>query len=745
MGEVADRIDAVLEARREQLPLVERELARWGVLRTRLADLAAAVEEAAHPGDPEAEAVELGVDVTGLEQVAVRAQAALATTRARVSRHTVNIGVSGRARNGKSTLLQALSGLTDEQIPAGQGQPVTAVRSRILHSAATRAAQLTLHTERSFCADVIAPYFRELGMAPEPRSPEEFERFDLERELKELPVDLVERNRPIIARLREMRQSLPSYRHLLTGELRQVEMAELRSWVAYPPPRDAGVPDRRYLAVRDAVITCAFPIGEVAELGLIDLPGLGELVPNAEQHHLAGLENDVDFVIVVKRPTETNAMWAVEDQKGLDLIGQACGAAAVRDFMTILINTGGCSDIAIDALSRDIRDRLNEGADERHYQVWQADVADRGEVEHAVLGRALTHLAAALPRMDAAVVDQALGTCEQARQELLAQLGQLQAALRAVARPTAKEEIAARAKALRDELLDGLGGWIGELRGRVGDTYEDEEFLGHVERLREEIRGWAMNGFDAGRTEWVRRAQLDMGHADGAAKVATDRLNAIRNELARRLSGIDEVLAARREEFWGGLLAALGPRFARLAHGPSAQAALVNLERALREAADPCPDLAEAVDVVLDVRLDYRTRLLPQMRRKLDLLRPESVDPKTGEVRPPVVVPRTAEGAEQLYGILTELTRQVIYEAGQLLEEETQTMALALLAYAEQFEDMVIRSESTEAEFVRLVEAYRDELWPDERSGPTTATARVQRIVRLVRAVSDDLRSGSAA
>ncbi len=325
--------------RRARLPVIEQEIERWAGLRALLSDLTAALAQAGEAGDDGASPVVFDVDGVELERIAAEALAALAVTRARVSRHTVNIGVSGRARNGKSTLLQSLSGLDDEQIPTGRGQPVTAVRSRIFHSDTARGARLTMHSALSFCTEVVGPYFQVLGLAPEPRTVDEFARFDLPGAVRDLPSAQVDRLRPVLARLQEMQESLPSFRHLLTGEVRDVDLEDLRRWVAYPAP-DSGVPDRRYLAVRDAVITTAFPISDVVELGLLDLPGLGEMVPRAEEHHLAGLENDVDFVVVVKRPTDTNAMWSSEDQSSLDLIGRACGAASVRDFMTILVNTG---------------------------------------------------------------------------------------------------------------------------------------------------------------------------------------------------------------------------------------------------------------------------------------------------------------------------------------------------------------------------------------------------------------------
>jgi hypothetical protein len=740
VSDVQDRIEDVLRARRDALPLIEQEIGRWSEVQGLLAELTDAVASAAEVDEQDGSAVvDFDVDTAGLELLAAQAQAALATVRSRVARRTVNIGVSGRARNGKSTLLQSLSGLGDEQIPAGQGQPVTAVRSRIFHSDTTRGAQLTMYTQQSFCTEVVAPYFRALGLAPEPCSLRDFERFDLAAAARGLPAEQLEPNRPVLARLEEMHESLATYRELLTGEVRSVEIDDLRRWVAYPRRSPGTTPDRRYLAVRDAVITCGFPIEDVVSLGLIDLPGLGELVPNAEAHHLAGLENDVDFVIVVKRPDETNAMWSKPDQASLNLIAQACGAAPIRDFCTILINSGGCSEVNVDAVTDDIRAQLNEGRDGTNYQVWTADAADRAAVSADVLGRALEHLSAALRRMDAAVLDEAMTRCAQARRELETQLARMARAVRTISHPTAVEELIERADRLHNELTVSVQDWVEDLRRRTADPYEDEQFLERVEQLREEIRGWVLDGFGLGRTEWLEHAHIEMRKAGASAKFSTDALNSARNEIARRFGDIDDVLLQRREEFWRGLVAALGPRLRRLLPGASAEQSLAQLATALRDAPDPCPHLADTVEVVLDVRLDYRTRVLPTMRRLLDSLRPESVDPATGTARSPIVVPPTAEGAEQLYQAVTGLSRQAVYQAGKLLEKETQTMALALLAYGEQFEDMLIRSSSSHAEFRRLVGMYRDEIWPEERSGPATATAKVQRVVRLARELTETL------
>jgi ATPase subunit of ABC transporter with duplicated ATPase domains len=70
--------------------------------------------------------------------------------RARFSRNTLNIGVVGRARQGKSRLLQSLTGLSSAEIPDGSGQHCTGVRSNIHHNPeiGETYAEVCFHTQR---------------------------------------------------------------------------------------------------------------------------------------------------------------------------------------------------------------------------------------------------------------------------------------------------------------------------------------------------------------------------------------------------------------------------------------------------------------------------------------------------------------------------------------------------------------------------------------------------------------------
>jgi ATPase subunit of ABC transporter with duplicated ATPase domains len=58
---------------------------------------------------------------------------ALQKLKRRFKRSTLNIGVVGRARQGKSRFLQSVSGLTRSEIPDGDREHCTGVRSTIYH------------------------------------------------------------------------------------------------------------------------------------------------------------------------------------------------------------------------------------------------------------------------------------------------------------------------------------------------------------------------------------------------------------------------------------------------------------------------------------------------------------------------------------------------------------------------------------------------------------------------------------
>ena len=85
-------------------------------------------------------------------------QKQLAQLNERFLRQTINIGVVGRARQGKSRLLQSISGLGNSVIPDGNGSHCTGAVSRLIYRPNQTTADVHFYSRTEFFEDMILPY-----------------------------------------------------------------------------------------------------------------------------------------------------------------------------------------------------------------------------------------------------------------------------------------------------------------------------------------------------------------------------------------------------------------------------------------------------------------------------------------------------------------------------------------------------------------------------------------------------------
>ncbi len=156
---LVERVDSILATRRGLLPAVQREVDNAGRRKSEIEHLLSLLAELKDiEKDRDAlERIEGATDDLARLLASFDArEETLDALRVRFSRETVNIGVSGEARVGKSTTLQKFSGLTDTQIPTGKGLPVTAVRSEI-HNSADEHAEVTFRDQKTFITEYVQP------------------------------------------------------------------------------------------------------------------------------------------------------------------------------------------------------------------------------------------------------------------------------------------------------------------------------------------------------------------------------------------------------------------------------------------------------------------------------------------------------------------------------------------------------------------------------------------------------------
>lgn len=207
---------------------------------------------------------------------------ALKKLKSRFSRPTLNIGVVGRARQGKSRLLQSLTGLSKAEIPDGDDQHCTGVRSNIYHKPGIETyAEIYFHSESSFLNEAIAPYYQQLNLGKVPQSIELF----AESTLPELDTEKTALDRAKYEHLKKYHQHIQEYRQFFHQNTLRISKEQIRQYVA----QDTIEGDRIYcyLAVKKVDIYCSFPNQDIGQIALVDMPGLGDTgVGDAEDSSL---------------------------------------------------------------------------------------------------------------------------------------------------------------------------------------------------------------------------------------------------------------------------------------------------------------------------------------------------------------------------------------------------------------------------------------------------------------------------
>ena len=208
----------------------------------------------------------------------------------RVQRDTVNLGVVGTTKSGKSTLLRTITGLPESVIPSSAHNPTTAAPSRIYHVTGEFTATVDLHNWGSFRDSYLTGLHHASGLDPVPTTAAEF------RGYRYPPLTKVYGDQRYVDKLRIAQATFAGYEGLLhRSEPLHLTQFDLRPYVAYPLDAGSTEESRPYHAVKSVRIEHRFPNLNVRDLGLIDLPGSGEAGLDVDKQFLNQLKNESTY------------------------------------------------------------------------------------------------------------------------------------------------------------------------------------------------------------------------------------------------------------------------------------------------------------------------------------------------------------------------------------------------------------------------------------------------------------------
>ncbi|EAW35087.1 hypothetical protein [Lyngbya sp. PCC 8106] len=643
------------------------------------------------------------IDCTSIQRSITDELSVLNNLKARFSRNTLNIGVVGRARQGKSRLLQSLTGLSAEEIPDGDDQHCTGVRSNIHHNPDVETyGEVFFHTERTFLDEVITPYYEQLRLGSRPNSIQEF----ADSPLPELPQEL--KNQALAfakyEHLLKYHLYLPKYFSCLSEPSpRRISQHEIREYVAQDTI------DRRriyfkYLAVREVKIVCPFPNPDIGQIALVDMPGLGDTGIGDTERMIKTLGQDIDAVLFVRMPKSTGDFWAKEDVELYDMANTALTDLPIREWSFMVLNhvkSSGITDNYKNCQS------LAEAIQDKHINVQDviiADCADAQESKTAILDRFLSYLTQRIEVLDRQYASACQERIAQIQRSLNIELNKAQQAWKVSSSndwfPEFLKLFGSLWKNLTQELEKLLSSMISER-----DT-DDANFKTAVDAAIKNCR--SKPGIPS-------LAEIEQkNYAAGAYQSAyAECLHEVRTHLSKQFLDLDDALKHSLETAKSRVVQILisKGKLGKLAEDCQGS-------EFLKVIAVKIPDNLEGLrlgfETLATFDLQYRGLIQHRIRKYLDVLTPNrtkyKLDDFWTQAIPIGVMSSTEKIRDNLQKAQAEAVNNCEKELKTLLKEPSQ----AGFAIVEEFVDRVLRAEGVKDEWQIFLQEVASDIWPDE-------------------------------
>ncbi|CAD5978706.1 dynamin family protein [Planktothrix agardhii] len=610
----------------------------------------------------------------------------LGRLRGRFSRKTLNIGVIGRMRQGKSTLLQSLTGLKNEVIPALPGKACTAARSTIFHQQGNlTTAEIQFHDHDSFLREVIIPYYEKLGLMPIPSSLEAF----VHGEISSLPLGANQTNINIYNRLKDdYHTNGKKYQeYLRRGLLNIQDLSQISNYVAQKY-EDSQLINHECLAVKHVKISCEFPFDEIGAIALVDVPGLGDFRLGDESLVIEALAQEVDFILFICKPSKDGANFVQSDTQLYDLANKSLNDLPSRSILVLNVDRDGKNQDSCLSMKQDIN---SENVKMPVLDCVIADCSSPEEANNKVLQAVLDNLRSNVTQLDRKYAEQKIADLQASLIELKQQLQSLQVALPDID----DDEIFSRYQNVFDSFWTTITNEMTELQNELIQIRDlpDKNLENQIQKVLDDCR----TNKEMPSSKDVEKLGNQLG-ALGAAYIKL--LIELRTNLSRKFLDIEQGLTESIEKIkdkvadvlvdkcgLGGLAKPRGAEF---------------LAEVSSQIPEQYAELKKGFEILSEFNLSYRGLIQHRIRLQLDPLTPNKA---------PVL--KQGANAEDAVAQLTELYHGTLFNCENALTGFLSEPSQASFAIVEEFSDRVLRAKNAKKEWNLFLYKKKRQIWED--------------------------------
>lgn len=330
--DIPQKIDSILAQRKKLLPLIDQALDNARHAR----DVVERLDRyrAAQTSTPEVTAKLAAIDIRPFYTQQEKAIQQLEHLHNRFSREEIKICFVGRARQGKSLVLQRISGLESDVIPSSDGAHCTGTRSIISNRpTAETMAEIDFFTEREY-VDIVNSYLNEIykGTVPLVSSAAEISRLDLPSLKERITFDQITR----WDRLEKLAEHASEF-HGKFGTRITIPKSEIESHVAQYKHDNPSEKYYTFLGVKQANVLAAFPFAQCGKIVLVDTIGTGDVALGVEDEMLATVK-DSDAIILMLRPDAMANIVYSEEYETVTSIARAVTPEYTQKMLFWLLN-----------------------------------------------------------------------------------------------------------------------------------------------------------------------------------------------------------------------------------------------------------------------------------------------------------------------------------------------------------------------------------------------------------------------